>query len=291
MPLLFYAGASGYEAPVDARVYELERAYFPRQADLEPEEVSAAGEVEAFVAWDRGRYAPCLLPSMELGQYRREVVALRFSQLAQSLSRPDLRDFEETFADYLNTLISPNWSQVRPLSVARALETGERLRGYAPMHLHGASPGSNDAPYRDLELRLDRPPVLSEDLFDQVGEGPKAEPLKIGHGKAYLIWKLPVGWRGEPEMILVARDRLGTIHVYEEPILDEDLRIEPPAWLSLVRIDGRKYADLRVPLSVPEGAVIRYVHLPAEAGPRYVRYAVAGPEGVRASGATVREAP
>ncbi len=291
LPLSFHAGVRGYEAPVDARVYQLEREYFPRHADLDQVQEEAAGEVAAFVDWDRDRYAPSLLPRAELGQYRGGVLALRFDQLAEILSHPQLGEFEETFADYVNTLVSPNWSQVKPLSVARVLRTGERSRGYTPIALFAPPAGSAATVYRDLELRLGSPPVLSERLFHEGGRDSKVEPLKIEDGRVYLIRNLPVGWREEPEMLLIARDRLGTVHVYEEPILDADQRIEPPAWLPLVRVDGQAYADLRVPLRLPEGAVIRFVHLPSEAGPRYLRYAVAREDGVSVSPVTVEEAP
>jgi len=281
LPLGFHGAVRGYEAPLDPRTYELPESYHIRYPDPEPTRIHE--EVAAYVERDRATLRPGLTPQLQLGQYHPRVVALRLAQLADILRHPAIEDYEQTLSDYVDTLLAPTWATVKPLSLVRVMRRGAP-EGGALYPVRAFTPPAEGEVFREVDLRLDQDPMLADEpLLPR--EGPAAqEPLRLDGSRAYVIWGVRGGWRDEPLMIFLGRDWAGTIQVYSEPVIEGSM--QAPPWLPLVRVDGSRYRDGRVPLSVPEGAVIRYRHRPTtDQERRYLRYAVVGEAGAWSSAA------
>ena len=273
LPTAAWGAAQAWHAPLDERVVAYQPDYL---GEILPDVVLSLKERPEYLDAERERHVPSVLPDLHVAFAHPAVIALRWRQLLDELGRPSLADYERPLFDVLPRLIIGFDQSVNPLSVAKALALAPEPSRLEPLRLFGADAGgAMPDGTRRLTLDLGRSPALS----------PRLEPADDGAALALpadrvsMLAGLHVPFSEPPQSLVVARDRFGTTWVL---LAAAPVNPAPwPGWVKGSRVDASTLTDLRLPIELPVGQVVRVVEV-RSIGPyrAYERLLVVGDDGV-----------
>jgi hypothetical protein len=252
VPLAFSLAIRGYEAPRDERAFGLPMTEFA--TIFPPTMTRYSAETPEYVAWDRARYRPSLLPSPGGGDLEPSLLARDVARLWAELGAPWMRDYERPMPDTLDLLVRGTGVTVGPLSLMRVLQEGAPAPAPPPATPYAAPDGER---YVDVALDLSSPPLLAAAPIANGAAG--ARPLLLDGRAAYLVSGFRASWSEHPENLVAARDRFGTVFLLIDA--GEPAHVSASWPLKPERLDASRYPDLRVPLRLPEGVPIRLIEI------------------------------
>lgn len=231
-----------WQAPVDDRVYRMLPDYLAKVfSDRMPTHVD---EDPAYVAWDRRRMAPGVLPSAPWSLLAPDLLALRARQLGDALERPAVAQYDGPPQTFVIKLTLGTGYVVAPVSLYKVASGGA-----FPFHLAEPAPG---ATLRPLALDLSAPPVLADRPLVPCPDG--ATPVPVDGDVVHVFPGRPVPWSAAPTWLAAWRDRFGTVQLATYP--GKPGPFDPPPWLQ-VRVHDGPLPGGAACLALPDGATVR----------------------------------
>lgn len=265
-PLAFAWTVRDYQAPVDGRVFGMPMELY--QKVLPPTLARYSEETPEYVAHDRGRLAPGLLPATGLLDWPPALIARDAARLAEDLASQRMASYERPMPDLLQLAVVGTGLTVGPLSILQAIDSGRQPPSVAPLR---PFEGPRDAPSVDLTIDLGSPPLLAEQPI-RPGVPDGAEVLDPDSGP-FLVSGYRITWSEHPENVAVARDRFGTIHVVFMAGTPAHIASSHP--VQPTRLHASSFPPGRVHLRAREGDVIRLIEVRCFRPARwYSRFAV-----------------
>ena len=250
----FALPAAAVQTDADERVYTMFGDHPGDGGDGMPAGVPPiVRETEPYLDFDRSRYQPRLLPDLggATTLLMPAVADLRARQLAHGLAHPAVAEHNQPLTDWYSTQIMGPGFFVSALSMYRVAMGGP----VAPPLWPTAQPDQADQEHLSMrvDVTLQAPPSIAALPLLPAAEG-GGVVLNGVHGPPLLVTGLQVAWLDGPQNAVLARDRLGTVHLLFLPF-DPNL-VRAPDRLGLNLVDGKGYTD-RLPLRLPVGAVLR----------------------------------
>ena len=249
----FALPAAAVQTEADERVYTMFGEHPGDGSDGMPAGVPPiVREAPAYVDWDRGRYAPRLLPDPggAATVLMTGVRQLRLRQLQQGLAHPSVAEHNQPLTDWYSTQIMGPGFFVSALSIYRVAEGGPVAPPLWPRRQ--ADDGTAQAGIRADVTLMEPPAIAALPLLPPSPDG--GAVLNAVDGPPVLVSGLRVDWLEGPQNAVLARDALGTVHLLLLPF-DANL-VHAPERLGLSRVDGKGYGG-RLPLLLPAGGLLR----------------------------------